>query len=293
MTSAITLGSTLRTLATDSVLLTETAHRAGLELPPHTHANPNITLVLEGRFTEVIQHHPFDCGPSSLLVKPAGALHSDRYGRAAVRELILEFPPDSAERIRRHSGLLSRPGQLDGGPLYGLAIRVYREFRQPDRATPVIVEGLVLEIIGAGERRRSRDEPGKTRVPLWAVRARDLIHDRFRTDVPISAIAAEVGVHPAHLARTFKRCFGSSIGAHVRELRIEYAKQLLRDSSLPLADVSSEAGFYDQSHLTNALRRASHLTPRQYRALLGGPKARERAGRTQSENDGASCRARS
>src|SRR6202035_3951366 len=104
-------------------------------------------------------HRPFDCGPSSLLVKPAGALHSDRYGRAAVRELILEFPPDSAERIHRKSGLLSRPGQLDGGLLYWLEIRRYREFRQPGRATPVDVEGLVLEIIGAGERRRSRDEP--------------------------------------------------------------------------------------------------------------------------------------
>lgn len=278
MTSAITSGATLRTLATDSVLLTETSHRAGLELPPHAHANPNITLVLEGRFTEVVQHHPFDCGPSTLLVKPAGALHSDRYGRAAVRTLIMEFPPDSAERICRHSGLLSRPGQLDGGPLYGLAVRVYREFRQPDRATPVIVEGLVLEIVGAGERFRSREEPDKARAkaPLWAVRARDLIHDGFRTDVPISAIAAQVGVHPAHLARTFKRCFGSSIGAYVRELRIEYAKQLLRNSSLSLADVSTEAGFYDQSHLTNTLRRASHLTPKQYRGLLGGPRARTR-----------------
>jgi len=276
MTSAITLGATLRTLATDSVLLTETSHRAGLELPPHAHANPNITLVLEGRFTEVVQSQPFDCGPSSLLVKPADALHSDRYGHTAVRALIMEFPPDSAERIRRHSGLLSRPGQLDGGPLYGLAIRVYREFRQPDRATPVIVEGLVLEIVGAGERVRSREEPGKARAPLWAVRARDLVHDGFRTDVPISALAAQVGVHPAHLARTFKRCFGSSIGAYVRELRIEYAKQLLRSTSLSLADVSAEAGFYDQSHLTNALRRASHLTPKQYRRLLGRPKARTR-----------------
>jgi AraC family transcriptional regulator len=276
MTSAITLGATLRTLATDSVLLTETSHRAGLELPPHAHANPNITLVLEGRFTEVVQSQPFDCGPSSLLVKPAGALHSDRYGHTAVRALIMEFPPDSAERIRRHSGLLSRPGQLDGGPLYGLAIRVYREFRQPDRSTPVIVEGLVLEIVGAGERVRSREEPGKARAPLWAVRARDLVHDGFRTDVPISALAAQVGVHPAHLARTFKRCFGSSIGAYVRELRIEYAKQLLRSTSLSLADVSAEAGFYDQSHLTNALRRASHLTPKQYRRLLGRPTARTR-----------------
>lgn len=49
--------------------------------------------------------------------------------------------------------------------------------------------------------------------------------------------------------------------------RLERAKQLLRDPSISLSQVSVLCGFADQSHLTNVFRRFVGVTPSKYRSL--------------------------
>ena len=59
--------------------------------------------------------------------------------------------------------------------------------------------------------------------------------------------------------------FGLPLAAHVRALRVEAARRLLRGSTLTLSDVATAAGFADQSHLTRVFKRATGLTPAGYR----------------------------
>jgi AraC family transcriptional regulator len=72
-------------------------------------------------------------------------------------------------------------------------------------------------------------------------------------------------VHPAHLSRAFHRRFGSPVLAYVRRARVRAAADLLRRSSLALADVAAAAGFADQSHLTRVFKQATGVTPGRYR----------------------------
>ncbi len=46
-----------------------------------------------------------------------------------------------------------------------------------------------------------------------------------------------------HLARTFRRCHGCTVGDYVRRLRMEFACQRLADSEAFLAQIALEAGF--------------------------------------------------
>jgi AraC family transcriptional regulator len=47
--------------------------------------------------------------------------------------------------------------------------------------------------------------------------------------------------------------------------RIERAKQLLRDTELPVLQVALRTGFASQSHLSTAFKRATGSTPGAYR----------------------------
>jgi AraC family transcriptional regulator len=81
-------------------------------------------------------------------------------------------------------------------------------------------------------------------------------------------LACIAGVHAAHLARTFRKRFGRTVGTYVRERRLTHAARLLRESALPLTDISAESGFYDQSHFTRAFTRRFGVSPARYRRIV-------------------------
>jgi AraC family transcriptional regulator len=113
---------------------------------------------------------------------------------------------------------------------------------------------------------RANPLPG-SQPPAWLRQAHELVRDQFTQPLSVSAIAGAVGVHPVHLARSFRRYYGAPIGDYVRSLRLEKARTLLSSTALTLAEIAIGAGFYDQSHLARAFRRYLGMTPRQYRRL--------------------------
>ena len=84
----------------------------------------------------------------------------------------------------------------------------------------------------------------------------------------LHALAADAGVHPAHLTRAFRRRFGRSIGSYLRLVRLEWAAHRLATSEDLLADVAGVAGFADQSHFTRLFRQHFGCTPARYRARM-------------------------
>ena len=87
----------------------------------------------------------------------------------------------------------------------------------------------------------------------------------------LATIAAEVGVHPATLSRGFRRAYGCTPGQLQRRLRLEFAAHELSTTDRPLATIAQQAGFYDQSHFTNAFRRQLGASPLQYRRAMRAP----------------------
>ena len=76
---------------------------------------------------------------------------------------------------------------------------------------------------------------------------------------------------PAHLAATFRRVYGQSVGATLRRLRLEAARRCLeREPDCTLADAALRAGFADQSHFTRHFGRLFGVTPGAYRRRQRG-----------------------
>ena len=127
-------------------------------------------------------------------------------------------------------------------------------------------EALVLEMLALGG---CATRPGSGR-PRWLSRAVDYVESEFRRSLRIGEVAAEVGTHPAHLSRVFRRQIGVPIGEYVHRLRVRHASEDLCRPGARLADVAVDAGFADQSHMTRQFKRAYGLTPARWTALTGG-----------------------
>jgi AraC-like DNA-binding protein/tetratricopeptide (TPR) repeat protein len=73
---------------------------------------------------------------------------------------------------------------------------------------------------------------------------------------------------PTHLRRMFRAVTGKGILKNLREIRLERAKGLLRQSALNVGEVAAAAGFETHSAFTNAFRRISGTSPTLFRKVL-------------------------
>jgi AraC family transcriptional regulator len=96
-------------------------------------------------------------------------------------------------------------------------------------------------------------------------RVLDYIEAHLGGDLTLEAMASEVELSPFYLARVFKAELGQSPHQYVLARRVELAKELLRNTDQPVADVALAAGFSSQSHLSNWFLRLVGVSPAAYR----------------------------
>jgi AraC family transcriptional regulator len=96
-------------------------------------------------------------------------------------------------------------------------------------------------------------------------RLADLIEANLDGDLSLETMAAEVGLSQLYLIRTFKAGFGAPPHRYILLRRIERAKELLRATDMPVAEVALAVGFSSQSHLSNWFQRMIGISPAAYR----------------------------
>jgi AraC family transcriptional regulator len=99
-------------------------------------------------------------------------------------------------------------------------------------------------------------------------RVRDYVEAHLDEDLSLTVLADIACLSPYHFSRSFKQATGVGPQRYVIQRRIERAKRLLRQTHQPLALIAQEAGFADQSHLTQTFHREIGVTPGRFRAAL-------------------------
>lgn len=255
--------SIVRSRAAGDFLLTETRYARDAALSTHSHEYGCLVIVLDGTFDERFEANTRMVRPGTVILRPQGEPHSDRFGGGGGRCLNVEMRPQWLARMREEVRPLDRSAAYSGSPFAILGRRLHWELLEGDDLSPLAVESLILGLFtdAAHEDRR-----GSRTAPRWLLRAKQRLDDDATVRVTLGELAAEAGVHPVHLATTFRRCFGRTVATHVRQLRIELACRELVGSDTPLADIAFAAGFSDQSHFGRRFKQAIGVTPAAYRA---------------------------
>jgi len=113
----------------------------------------------------------------------------------------------------------------------------------------------------------------------------NLRRERIRAHGPVEAALEELAQHPTaawslkeladrhgvsreHLTRTFRSRHGTSPAAWLAQARLAKALHLLRETSLPVAEIARQAGFASTHTLARQVRAATGASPRAARAGL-------------------------
>jgi AraC family transcriptional regulator len=257
------LGRTLRKLQLSDFVLTESLYEPLSVIPTHAHKAPTVVLGLEGESRENLASRVHEVRAGSLIIRPAEETHSDQNGNRPVRLLNIEVTLSIHCPCHDFSRVFAQPTHLQGGLLPALAQRIYRESRIKDSAARIVIEGLMLELLGNAS--RSLFTP-PLRAPQWLKNARELCHARFAEPLSLMEIARTVSAHPTHLARSFKKHYGTTVGEYIRRLRLDWAATQLANTDDSIAEIAASAGFYDQSHFTHNLKQHLGVSPQEFRA---------------------------
>jgi len=263
-------GETLRNISVPGFTLTETAYNSTLKLPKHSHEQAYFCFVLGGSFTEIYGKRSRSCRPSTLIFHPAREIHSDQF-HTSTRCFNVQLNARWLERVEQGSRVITIPADFRGGRLMHLATRLYGEFRELDEFSSIVVEGLTLEIMAEVSPDLVK-ESGRT-PPRWLQQAKETLREQFGEHLTLVALAESVAVHPAHLAREFRRFYRCTVGGYVRQQRIEFACRQISVSNVPLGEIALAAGFFDQSHFARTFKTYTGMTPGQYRTALGSRKS--------------------
>lgn len=85
-------------------------------------------------------------------------------------------------------------------------------------------------------------------------RAARMIEAGFLDNSNVDELAERLGVGSRHLSRLFGKHLGASPSQVAATLRIQKAKRLLHDSSLPIAEIAFEAGFKSIRRFNDAFK---------------------------------------
>lgn len=96
----------------------------------------------------------------------------------------------------------------------------------------------------------------------------EYIEKNLASEMSVASLAEMLHLHPNYFIRFFKTQTGQAPMNFIAEHRINRARELLRTSDIPVGEIAAMVGIDDYSYFSRQFKRATSLSPTEYRAML-------------------------
>ncbi len=228
---------------------------------------------LDGEFIEAGRRGSKPVG-EILFMPPNYTLHS-RWDRGDRRSMCCVLDREAfSDFFEFDWGDRKLGASLDvcNGFVRGTMIRLAAEVMEPRFASAIYIESLSMAL--AIELRRHFDmldpeeeprEGGLSFSQLRRIREQ-LEEEDASNPVTVAGLAKGEGLSVRHFSRLFRHSTGSAVSDYAAGIRIERAKKLLGDERVLIKEIAYCCGFQSSSSFSSAFRRATSLTPQQFRS---------------------------
>jgi len=95
--------------------------------------------------------------------------------------------------------------------------------------------------------------------------ARDYIGDNFSKDISLDDVSRVVNISPYYFSKLFKEATGENFIEYLTNIRIEKAKDLLKNSDLSMKEICAMCGYSDPNYFSRTFKKNVGLTPTEYK----------------------------
>jgi len=139
-----------------------------------------------------------------------------------------------------------------------------------EQASPIFVSAMAQAIaIHLARNYADIREASQTRSPSLPgyklQQITDWMAEHVADEFNLEQLAARAGLSKFHFERLFKSAMGVSPSRYQINLRINVARQLLRETKKNVVDVALDVGYTNPSHFAELFRRETGMSPSEYR----------------------------
>lgn len=165
---------------------------------------------------------------------------------------------------------LSHEVQLDTERL--IAEMIHELQQRKDGFTLIIKLNLQKLLVVAGREYAAYVEKTMENKHVQANRkyfekALDFIKMNYNSNLHLQEVASKAAMSPTYFSTMFKILKGRTFVEYVNDIRLEEAMKLLKQTDERIEDISYLTGFNHMSHFHRTFKKATNLTPAEYRKL--------------------------
>ncbi len=97
--------------------------------------------------------------------------------------------------------------------------------------------------------------------------AKQFILQNYKRSVSLEEVSSHVGFNASYFSSLFKKESGYNFLEYLSEVRMNKAKELLKETSMSVASVCEAVGYSDLKHFTKSFKKNTGLKPNEYRKL--------------------------
>jgi AraC-like DNA-binding protein len=195
------------------------------------------------------------------------------------RSILNEFSDETGGRTPH----LSCPPGLVDPVIANLAQALLPAFERPDEYPSIFTDHIALAVLSHLTHRYGGVQHGDRMAARKGLslsqerRAKEYLAANVAGDVLLADVAKACGLSRGHFIAAFSQTTGLTPHRWLQMHRLQRAKSLLLESSIPIAEIAVLCGFADQSHLTRIFSRHTADTPAAWRRAHQGGSLRGRA----------------
>nr|WP_319492841.1 AraC family transcriptional regulator [uncultured Desulfobacter sp.] len=145
--------------------------------------------------------------------------------------------------------------QMHACPHQGVVRQIFLESKAMELVAYTLEQAFDTALPGSPIRADERDR---------IMAARDMLVSRLKFPPSLTDLARQAGMSHTRLTRGFKKVFGCTVFAYLRQERLAYAKMLLSENRLTITEAAFEAGFCSSSHFAQAFGKQFGISPSQF-----------------------------
>lgn len=252
-------GEIRRSIQANGLAVVDQHTLGGSVLPRHRHSHAWFTFLFAGSYIERLPSLERCCSAGMVIWHPPGLVHENNFVSDG-HNLNLAIDLDYLKGLPSDITFPDRARSWEDGLPYRCGLELYRSLNRDAQISHEAVVNLISFCASSSQ------AYGQTR---WMAKVLEWMNDDYSCTLTLSQAAEQADVHPVHVSRSFRRLLGCTFREYLTLIRLRRATDLLKRPLNNITEISHMCGFSDHAHFTRTFKRATGLTPTEYRILKG------------------------